>query len=165
MEILGKLYQPYMHLVFGLCLKYLKDKEESQDAVMQVFEKLIDAVKKHEIQNFKSWLYVMAKNHCLMAIRSQKSKSQSVEFEPDFMESNLLLHHQDEGELEDDLQKLENCLEKLQNEQKHCVELFYLQKKPYSYIADKTGFDLKKVKSYIQNGKRNLKICMENTNE
>ena len=154
-----------MHLVYGLCLKYLKDKEESQDAVMQVFEKLIESVKKHEIQNFKSWLYVLAKNHCLMAIRSRKSKSQSVEFEPDIMESNLILHHEDESELEDDLQKLENCIEKLQNEQKQCVELFYLQKKPYLHIAEKTGFDLKKVKSYIQNGKRNLKICMESTNE
>jgi len=152
-----------MHLVYGLCLKYFRNKEESQDAVTQIFEKLIEAVKKHEIQNFKSWLYVLAKNHCLMAIRSQKS--QSVQFEAGIMESNLILHHEDEGELEDDLQKLENCIEKLQTEQKECVELFYLKKKPYLHIADKTGFDLKKVKSYIQNGKRNLKICMDNTGE
>ena len=165
LETLGQLYRPYMHLVYGLCLKYLKDREESQDAVMQIFEKLIEALKKHEIQNFKSWLYVMAKNHCLMALRSKKTKSTSIELNNYIMESDLLLHHNDEGDLEDDLQKLEGCIEKLQNEQQQCVQLFYLQKKPYVHIAEKTGFDLKKVKSYIQNGKRNLKICMESTSE
>jgi RNA polymerase sigma factor (sigma-70 family) len=163
LEMLGKLYKPYMHLVYGVCLKYLKEREESQDAVMQIFEKLIDQVKKHEIDNFKSWLYVLSKNHCLMALRSSKYKmsQRQQEINDDTMESSLLLHHNDESVLENDLAKLEKCIETLQNEQKQCVELFYLEKKPYVIIAEKTGYGLKKVKSYIQNGKRNLKTCME----
>lgn len=146
-----------MHLVYGLSLKYLKEREESQDAVMQVFEKLIEAVKKHDIQNFKSWLYVLAKNHCLMVLRSKKGiNSDSV-----IMESSIQLHPIEEDNLEDDLTKLEDCIRQLQDEQKQCVELFFLKKKPYLTIAEITGSDIKKVKSYIQNGKRNLKICME----
>ncbi len=163
METLGVLYKSYMHLVYCLCLKYFKNKEESQDAVMHIFEKLIDAVKKHEIQNFKSWLYVLAKNHCLMALRSQKAKTLTIENE--FMESSYQLHPIDEEDLEDDLTKLEKCINQLQNEQRQCVELFFLKKIPYITIVEKTGFELKKVKSYIQNGKRNLKICMEKQSE
>ena len=156
-----------MHLVYGLCLKYFKNREESQDAVMQVFEKLIEAVKKHDIQNFKSWLYVLAKNHCLMAIRSRKSKQlDSLDSSSNIlMESDYIMHHTDEGDLEEDLGRLEKCIEELQDEQKQCVELFYLKKKPYQTIVDSTGFEMKKVKSYIQNGKRNLKICMEKNSE
>jgi RNA polymerase sigma factor (sigma-70 family) len=163
LELLGRLYKPYMHLVYGVCLKYLKDREESQDAVIQVFEKLIEQVKKHEIDNFKSWLYVLAKNHCLMVLRSSKYKmnQRHQEINDNTMESSLILHHNDESVLEDDLTKLEKCIDELQNEQKQCVELFYLEKKPYVVIADKTGYELNKVKSYIQNGKRNLKTCME----
>ncbi|MEQ8927609.1 MAG: sigma-70 family RNA polymerase sigma factor [Fulvivirga sp.] len=163
MKLLGELYKPYMHLVYGLCLKYLKNREESQDAVMQIFEKLVDAVKKHDIQNFKSWLYVLAKNHCLMKLRSSKT---NVDIDStSIMESDYQLHHKDEGDLEDNLVKLEKCIAQLQDDQKLCVELFFLKKKPYQTIAEKTGFEMKKIKSYIQNGKRNLKICMENQSE
>ncbi len=164
LKLLGTLYKPYMPLVLGVCFKYFKNREESQDAVMQIFEKLIVAVRNHEIKNFKSWLYVLTKNHCLMALRSSKSAATMIEMDGNFMESDLLLHHKDE-QLEDDLVKLESCIAKLQTAQKQCVELFYLKRKPYTVIVAQTGYELKKVKSYIQNGKRNLKICMENKNE
>lgn len=152
-----------MHLVYGLCLKYLKNREASQDAVMQIFEKLIEAVRKHEIQNFKSWLYVLAKNHCLMTLRSKGLPPE--EINEAIMETSYQLHHNEEVDLESNLAKLKKCIEELQNEQKQCVELFFLKKNPYQVISDKTGYDLKKVKSYIQNGKRNLKLCMERNNE
>lgn len=156
-----------MHLVYGLCLKYFKNREESQDASMLIFEKLIDAVKKHEIQNFKSWLYVLSKNHCLMTLRSKKTKGIEVDIETEttIMESTYQLHPMDENDLEDDLTKLEKCISELQDEQKRCVEMFFLNKRPYQFIANETGFEIKKVKSYIQNGKRNLKICMESNSE
>ena len=153
-----------MHLVYGLCLKYFKEREASQDAVMHIFEKLVVSVKQHEINNFKSWLYVLAKNHCLMTLRSLKGKKNEM-LDPEIMESALQLHPTEEEDLEDDLTKLENCIGQLQNEQKRCVELFFLKKTPYSTIVEKTGYELKKVKSYIQNGKRNLKICMEKNSE
>jgi len=159
---LGELYNRYMHLVYGVCLKYLKDREASQDATMQLFEKLVDGLKKHQVENFKSWLHVMAKNHCLMYLRSQKNKI-SQEYDDALMENDYALHHDDgySGQLEEDLTKLENCIEVLQSEQKSCVSLFYLQKKSYKEIATITKHELKKVKSHIQNGKRNLKACME----
>ena len=160
LETLGKLYQPYMPLIYGLCLKYLKDEELSKDAVMQIFEQLITKLRVHEVTNFKSWLYTLARNHCLMNLRSS-NKHEFVNIEDYGVETTAFLH-QDNSELkENQLNSMEKCMEKLPNEQRLAVDLFYLQEKCYKDIADITGFDMNKVKSYIQNGKRNLKICME----
>ena len=164
LKVLGELYERYMPLVFGVCLKYLKNREDSQDAVMQVFEKLIDQLQKHEVANFKSWLHVLAKNHCLMKMRSEKGKH-SVEIEnnaSERMEFSIAPHHSDDDEKEVDLTRLNGCLEQLSEEQKKCVDLFFLQEKSYNQVVESSGYELKKVKSYIQNGKRNLKNCMEN---
>lgn len=158
--ILGELYKGYMPLVYGVCLKYLKDREESRDAVMQIFEKLVTTLKEHQVEHFKSWLYVTSRNHCLMQLRARKGKNFE-EISQFFMESDALTHLDDEPEMESNLSKLEICIQKLAEEQKHCVTLFYLQQKCYKEIVQLTGFDDNKVKSYIQNGKRNLKICME----
>jgi len=160
LSYLGELYTRYQSLVYGVCLKYLKDRDESKDAVMQLFEKLIQTLRTHEVDNFKSWLYVTTRNHCLMQIRSRKGKF-THEFSSEIMENQLLLHLEDETELEGNLTKLEKCIETLINEQKQCIQLFFLQEKCYREIAQFTGFDLNQVKSFIQNGKRNLKICME----
>ncbi|MCX8490751.1 MAG: sigma-70 family RNA polymerase sigma factor [Cyclobacteriaceae bacterium] len=156
----GELYARYTSLVYGVCLKYLKDRDEAKDAVMQLFEKLIVTLLSHEIENFKSWLYVAARNHCLMQLRARKGKYQQ-EFSSELVENQFLLHLDEESEMEQSLSKLEKCIDKLVNDQQQCVRLFYLQEKCYKEITGLTGFDLNKVKSYIQNGKRNLKICME----
>ncbi len=156
----GKLYSRYTSLVYGVCLKYLKDRDEAKDAVMQLFEKLITTLLNHEVENFKSWLYVTARNHCLMQLRSQKGKRME-EFSPRLMENQFLLHLEEEPEMEQNLTKLERCIATLVDDQQQCVRLFYLQEKCYKDITGLTGFDLNKVKSFIQNGKRNLKICME----
>ena len=160
LKLLGELYNRYMSLVYGVCLKYLKDRDESRDAVMQIFEKLIQSLKTHEVEHFKSWLYVTARNYCLMQLRASKGKIFE-EISPFIMESDSLLHLEDEPAKEANLSKLEKCMEELGDEQKQCVKLFYLQEKCYKDITESTGFDLGKVKSYIQNGKRNLKLCME----
>ena len=160
LDLLGELYNRYMSLVYGVCLKYLKDRDESRDAVMQIFEKLIQSLKNHEVEHFKSWLYVTARNYCLMQIRASKGKIFE-EISPSIMESDSLLHLDDEPAKEANLSKLEKCIEGLIHEQKQCVQLFYLQQKCYKEISQTTGFDDNKVKSYIQNGKRNLKLCME----
>lgn len=157
---LGELFTRYQSLVYGVCLKYLKDRDESKDAVMQLFEKLIQTLKNHEVDNFKSWLYVTTRNHCLMQIRARKGKF-TQEFSSEIMENQLLLHPEDEPELEGNLTKLEKCIETLINEQKQCIQLFFLEEECYKDIAHLTGYDLNQVKSFIQNGKRNLKICME----
>ena len=160
LQILGELFSRQTPMVYGVCLKYLKDRDEAKDAVMQVFEKLVQTLRSHEIENFKSWLYVTSRNHCLMQIRSQKGK-RTEEISPDVMESDYVLHLEEEPELERNLSKLEDCIQHLVNEQKQCVELFFLQQKCYKEITTSTGFDLNQVKSFIQNGKRNLKICVE----
>jgi RNA polymerase sigma-70 factor (ECF subfamily) len=160
LAVLGELYQRYMPLVFGACLKYLKDRDESRDAVMQIFEKLVQSLRDHEVIHFKSWLYVLTRNHCLMQLRSKKGKNfEEISF--GLMEKGLSEHPESEPPLEDDLSKLEKCIETLGSEQKHCVKLFFLQEKCYKEITVQTGYDLNQVKSYIQNGKRNLKLCME----
>jgi RNA polymerase sigma factor (sigma-70 family) len=160
LDIVGELYNRYTALVYGVCLKYLKDREESRDAVMQIFEKLMVSLKEHEINIFKPWLYVTARNHCLMQLRSKKGKNFE-EISPFLMETGTNVHQEQGPEIESDLSKLEHCIDELGNEQKQCVKLFYIEQKCYKEITESTGFDLNKVKSHIQNGKRNLKICME----
>lgn len=159
-ELVGELFKRYSSLVLGVCLKYLKDREVAKDASMQLFEKLMSTLLTHEVTHFKSWLYVSARNHCLMQLRSQKGKT-TTEISSFLMESNADMHLEEGGELEGNLTKLEKCIETLNTEQKQCVYLFFLQEKCYQEVAINTGYELNKVKSYIQNGKRNLKICME----
>lgn len=160
LEALGTLYNKYMHLVFGVCLNYLKDEEQSKDAVMQIFEELVVKLKVHEVQNFKSWLHVLARNHCLMAIR-KNSRHETVSIEDTFVENTEFVHLDVDDTKENKLTVMEKCMETLPEEQRISVDLFYLQEKCYKEVADITGYDMLKVKSYIQNGKRNLKICIE----
>jgi RNA polymerase sigma factor (sigma-70 family) len=160
LQVLASLYQRYMDLVYGICLKYLQDTDTSKDAVMQIFEELVDKLRKHEVDNFKSWLHTVARNHCLMQLRSGKNKK-TVEISPELMQSNEELHLNGELEKESELKKLERCLQTLSAEQKQTVELFYLQQKCYNEIVEMTGLEWNKVRSLIQNGRRNLKICMD----
>lgn len=163
--ILGKLFQPYLPLVYGVCLKYLKDQENSKDAAMQIFEQLIIKLKVHEVKNFKSWLYVLSRNFCLMELRKNQ-KNTFISLDESFVETTPLLHRiNNEEEKEAQMVALEKCIETLNHEQKLSINLFYLQKKCYTEVAKHTGFELNKVKSYIQNGKRNLKICLEKHSE
>ncbi|MDR6806134.1 RNA polymerase sigma-70 factor (ECF subfamily) [Dyadobacter sp. BE34] len=160
--LLGGLYEPYMDMVFGVCFKYLRDEEECKDAVMQIFEKLVLDLRQHEVSNFKSWLHSVARNHCLMKLRMARAtagqeeadeQAQELEVEADIGDDAFMLNGQ--------LDALDECLQKLTNEQRLSIELFYLQDKCYRDIAGQTGFDIGRVKSYIQNGKRKLKICIE----
>ncbi len=167
LDALGELYSSYMHLVYGVCLKYLKDREESMDAVMQIFEKLIVEIPKQKIENFRSWLHVVTKNYCLMNLRSQKSKddkfSEWINDPLVFMETASTLHPIDEEDQVMD-KALEDCIERLKDEQKKCIQQFYYENRCYNEIAVNLGLDEKKVKSHLQNGKRNLKLCLEEKN-
>lgn len=162
--ILGLLYERYMHLVYGVCLKYLEDREEAKDEVMNIFEKLVTAMPEQEILNFRTWLYVVTKNHCLMLLRSRKSESARMDTmlsDPTFfMESEAEMHPmENDGEM--DMKRLEECIGRLKEEQRSCIRLFYYEGFGYRQIAERLGMEEGKVKSYIQNGKRNLRICME----
>jgi RNA polymerase sigma factor (sigma-70 family) len=162
LEVLGRLFERYMPLLFGLCLKYFKDEDKSKDAVMQIFEQLINKLRVHEVSNFKSWLYTLARNYCLMELRAS-GKYEFVNIDDAGVEKPSDQHQDSEDLTEVQLKQMGRCMEKLPEEQKRCVELFYLEQKCYKEVSDLTGFDANKVKSYIQNGKRNLKICMEKT--
>jgi RNA polymerase sigma-70 factor (ECF subfamily) len=162
--ILGQLYERYMHLVYGVCLKYLEDREAAKDEVMSIFEKLVTALPGQEIVNFRTWLYVVTKNHCLMLLRSRKSEAVHTEVmvnDPTFfMENSSEMHPLDDDE-ESDTDRLRECIGRLKEEQRECIRLFYYEGFGYRQIAENLGMEEKKVKSYIQNGKRNLRICLE----
>lgn len=146
----------------GVCFKYFKDTERSKDAVMDIFEELVKKLPLHEIENFKGWLHTLAKNHCLMQLRSPKNLKTNEFTGNEFMQSAENTHLTNEAfEKEENYKKLEDCVQTLPHEQKQSIELFFLQNKCYNEIADITGHDWNKVRSYIQNGKRNLKLCME----
>jgi RNA polymerase sigma-70 factor (ECF subfamily) len=160
-EVLSELFRRYTHLVYGTCMKYLKDREQAQDATMDIYEKLQSALRGTEIKNFKSWLYVIAKNHCLMQLRKKQPEKTSL----GDMEIPVVVHPNGEDETETNLQKMEKCLDTLKLEQKECVSWFFLEELSYRQIQEKSTYTMKEIKSNIQNGKRNLKICMEKSNE
>lgn len=152
------LFDRYVHLVYGLCVNILKDREEAKDAVMDIYEKTILELPEHNVRNFKSWLYVVTKNHCLMHLRKASKQNQL----NNFVEFQIAEHPNSEEEIMDgELKHLTACMEKLKHEQQESVNLFYMQKKCYQEIAELMQTSIKSVKSYIQNGKRNLKICIE----
>jgi RNA polymerase sigma factor (sigma-70 family) len=164
LQVLGQLYQRYMELVYGVCLKYFKDSEKSKDGVMQIFEELVSKLKKHDVENFKSWLYKLSINHCLMQLRTPKNLK-TVEFNPAFVQSTEDVHLNGVFEKEENLNKMAACLETLDNEQKEAVKLFYLEGKCYNEIVEITGHEWNMVRSSIQNGRRNLKNCMDKTSQ
>lgn len=156
-----QLYERYIPLIYGLCLKYLQDADKSQDAVMDIYENLVHKVAGYEIGVFKNWLYSVVKNHCFHILR-EKKKEIIVNFDSQLMESDSVLDLFDEDKNNDKELALNKCMEKLPEPQRISVAKFFFEDKSYADIVDETGYHLKSVKSYIQNGKRNLKICIEN---
>ena len=164
MTALGELYQRYMELVYGVCLKYFKEPETAKDSVIQVFEELVSKLKKHEVENFRGWLHQVAKNHCLMQLRTPKNLK-IVEFKAEFVQNEENVHLNGVLEKEENLQKMEYCLGTLTQDQQAAIRMFYLEGKCYNEIVEITGQDWNYVRSCIQNGRRNLKICMEAKSE
>ena len=160
-EWIGLLFERYVHLLLGLCMKYLKNVEDAKDSVQQIFIKVLKELPRSDIQHFKAWLYQVAKNHCLMQLRHPELRRPK-----EINEQVLLINISPEEkwqplQKERQLQKMEEALQLLNKEQQTCLKLFYLEKKSYEEITHITGFTLLQVKSYIQNGKRNLRIMME----
>jgi len=160
LSVLGELYQRYMELVYGVCLKYFKDPEKAKDSVMQVFEELVLKLKKYEVDNFRGWLHQVAKNHCLMQLRTPKNLK-TVELNADLVQNEENVHLNGVLEREENFKKLEYCIGTLTHEQQQAIRLFYLEEKCYNEIVEITGQEWNQVRSFIQNGRRNLKICME----
>jgi len=160
LSVLGELYQRYMDLVYGVCLKYFKDPESAKDGVMQIFEELVTKLKKHEVDHFRAWLHQVARNYCLMQLRTPRNLK-TVEFKPEFVQSEENLHLNGVLEKEENFKKLEDCLGSLSDQQREVIRLFYLEGKCYNEITEITGQEWNQVRSLIQNGRRNLKNCME----
>ena len=160
LNILTTLYQRYLDLLYGVCLKYLGESESAKDAVMDIFEELAQKLPKHEVTYFRGWVYTLAKNHCLMKLRSS-NRVRTASFDPEHMQTAEDLHLNDRMEKEAQLGRLSKCIETLAADQRTVVELFYLKNLCYKEIATITGLQWNKVRSHIQNGRRNLKICIE----
>jgi len=160
-EWLGLLLERYILLLFGVCMKYLKNEEEARDAVQQIFLKAITELHKYKVSYFRSWIYAVARNHCLMLLRDRQVKipASSAENLADPIEAIPGENHY--LEKESLLQLMSDSLLELNQEQKQCLTLFYLEKKSYQEIAESTGFTIMQVKSYIQNGKRNMKKLLD----
>jgi RNA polymerase sigma-70 factor (ECF subfamily) len=157
----GELYNRYIPLLYGVCLKYLGNADEAQDAVMQIFEDVLPKISRYEVSTFRTWIYSVAKNHCLQQLR-HPDKEILMDFDTQIMESDEILHLLNEGGEEDErLPALQKCIEKLPEHQREAVIRFFYEEMSYQDIAETMIFDVKKVKSFIQNGKRNLKICIE----
>ena len=165
LEPIGILYERYTELVFGVCLKYLKKPVLAEDAVMDIFETLVKKARTHDIRQFRPWLYVLAKNHCLMQLR-KKNVTDSLDgmappLQSAVMHSAGVVHPIDDFEPKSEDADLKECLEKLPSQQLKCVTQFYYEGKSYKQIAEESGELLGRVRSNIQNGRRNLRICME----
>ncbi len=160
LKILAQLYQRYLDLLYGVCLKYLAEPETAKDAVMDLFEELAQKLLRHEVTHFKGWLYTLAKNHCLMQLRSSgRVRVQAVD--PDIVQTAEELHLNDKAQKEEQFERLETCIENLPADQRIAIRLFYLENKSYKEIETDTGMEWGKVRSYIQNGRRNLRLCLQ----
>lgn len=157
---LGILLQRYTMLLLGVCMKYLKNEEEAKDSVQQIFLKVISELPKYRVEYFKSWLYMITRNYCLMKIRDRHGKI-PVELTDSFIQEEDYERKQALIDKDKTLALIEESLQELNDEQKHCLTLFYLHKKSYDEITSETGYNPLQVKSYIQNGKRNLKLIVE----
>ena len=156
---LGELFDRYQHLVVSICYKYYLDKEMAKDAMMQIFEKLMVDLPKQEIQFFKAWLHTVSRNYCLMQLRKAKLPTKHVENIENYdMENEEGLHLA--MQKEENLTKMHQSIMQLDKKQRVCIDLFYLQNKSYADIQSATGFTFMEVKSFIQNGKRKLKLLM-----
>ncbi|WP_119079733.1 RNA polymerase sigma factor [Chitinophaga alhagiae] len=155
---IGMLFDRYAILLLGLCMKYLKNEEDARDSVQQIFLKVLSDIHRHDVVYFKAWIYQVARNHCLMQLRHHKD----VELKESHMPGAAEIEDHS-GHMQKDLllENMQAAMELLNEEQRTCVRLFYLEKKSYQEIADQTGYSLLQVKSYIQNGKRNLKLLLE----
>lgn len=161
-QVIGRLFQRYISLVYGLCLKYFKNEQDSKDAVMDIYQLVARKLKEHQVDHFKSWLYVLSKNHCLGKLRTAQ-KNRIKETDAAFMYSDQVFHL-DTVDSKDVFSTLEHCMKVLPKEQKMCIQQFYFEKKSYQKIVDDSEFDWNQVRSFIQNGRRNLKKCIEKNN-
>jgi RNA polymerase sigma-70 factor (ECF subfamily) len=159
-ELLGILYARHSDLLFGVCMKYLKNADNAADACNDIYVELVTKMLKHDVLQVKPWLHTLARNHCLMRIRGEK-KMPTSELPEQFVQSDESWHPDIAEQREQKLTALESCIEGLKNEQKQAVSLFYLEQKSYNEIADITGIPWNNIRSQIQNGRRNLKICIE----
>ena len=159
-DYFGELYNRYIPLIYGLCLKYLQNAEKAEDATMELFEILLPKVSGYEIKVFKTWIYSVAKNHCMQILRKEE-RHILVDIDPFVMESDDVLHLLEENSSKDETEALNQCLEKLPKQQKISISMFFMEKMSYADIAEQTGFLLKTVKNHIQNGEKSLKICIE----
>ena len=162
--LVGDLFEKHVKTVFGVCLFYFKDKDVAKDIVMQIFEKLITELKKSEVKNFKGWLSFVVRNYCISELRKNKNKHFVSESYLDFeINPTNYLEEEKINSINNDvlLDYMKECLPLLKENQKICIELFYLQNLSYQQINTKTALSLNEIKSYIQNGKRNLKLLIE----
>lgn len=159
-EYFGVLYSRYIPLQYGLCFKYLKDEYKAQDAVMQLFENLLPKILNYKIDHFRSWLYKVSKNYCLQQLRKEGIEI-NIDNAMENVQSNDVWDLLDENNDDKKYQMLNDCISRLPQPQKTSIELFFFKDKSYRDICDATQYSLKSVKSYIQNGKRNLKLCLE----
>lgn len=154
---LGYLLQRYTTLLLGVALKYLKDKPQAEDAVQQIFLKVLTNIPREEILNFKGWLYILMRNHCLQQLRDKNHHTD------ESMLAYVPATETDKEEIqwkEYNLQQMEEAIDELHEEQRKTIILFYLKKYSYEQIIEQTGYNFMQVKSYIQNGKRNLKTIL-----
>lgn len=157
-EIIGEIYKRFGHLMFGTCLKYLKNKEEAEDCVMGIFEKMPGKLENHQIQHFKSWLYMVTKNACLMRLRKVDPFSDALPILEEAVEGSNESGIDDKKLLEIKIEALNEAIDDLKDEQKETVKLFYIEQCSYAQISERLDMPMKKVKSAIQNGKRNIKM-------
>ena len=162
MAAMAELYRRYAHLVLGMCIKYMKDKDEAKDAMAQVFEKLLKELLHTEVHNFKGWLGFVTRNHCISLLRKKGAENERITELSYYSKTGVETEEAERLiEKETTLSQLEQSILELNEEQRLCIQLFYIERSSYAEVSAKTGFDLKAVKSHLQNGKRNLKLLLE----
>ena len=164
----NELYQRYAHLVFGSCLKQVKNRDEAKDLTMIIFEKLVERLPTEQVDNFKTWIYYFTRNECISHLRKQEATTKREEewkkmrkSEEIFMENETLLRPYTDNSISNiDGAALQHAIQQLSKAQQQCIRRFFFEQQSYKQIATATRWSLKEVKSHLQNGKRKLRLIL-----
>jgi len=155
------LFKKHLHRILGICANTLEQEEDCKDVTMDMYVVLRRELVRHEIHHFEGWLYTIVRNYCLKLIRERKQQQQMETLDGPWaaflQETNNLQQQYQDEEL---MLNLKKAIQELKPDQKECISLFYLDGHSYKEIAEATGLSLNKVKSNIQNGKRNIRIAL-----
>ena len=162
LSYLLELYRPYMHLVYGLAFKYVKDPKQSQEIVYCIFKKLIKDIKRQEVRVFGNWLYNLSLDFCKQwRDRGRTESDQIVALGGSTQTPVEFYDDKDDDSFEEEISSMEDEVMRIKSQQEKCSQLFFKEQRCFQEIADITGWEVSEIKYHVKNAKRKTNIYQD----